>query len=190
MMAAAVDGYLFIIEGASLQPIAASPQQLNCVAISEDKSVIATGGLEQKLFIFNRQANGSYAASHTVSLGIEIKSVAISNLRIFATGASSSMVVYDLITLAEIQVINTALTTINKVSVDGTGETISLISSHSLLTYKYKHNDSAFVFLETVFAGLPGLRDVSISANGARMMVTVLGSQVEVYVGCNVPHCF
>ena len=121
---------------------------------------------------------------------MEIKSVAISNLRIFATGASSSMVVYDLITLAEIQVIDTTLTTISKVSVDGTGETISLISSNSLLTYKYKYNSSAFVFQETVFAGVLGLSDVSISANGARMMVTVFGSHVEVYVGCNVPHCF
>ena len=105
---------------------------------------------------------------------MEIKSVAISNLRIFATGASSSMVVYDLITLAEIQVIDTTLTTISKVSVDGTGETISLISSNSLLTYKYNYNSSAFVFQETVFMRLPGVSDVSISANGARMMVTCL----------------
>ena len=116
--------------------------------------------------------------------------VAIADERIFATGASSSVMVYHLTNFSQIQNITTTLPEVNKLSADEKGETISILSNDSLQIYKYNHNDSSFVFLESVLSGVPDIKDVSLSSNGAMMIVTVLNSHAEVYVGCNVPHCF
>ena len=44
MAVATLDGKLFIVEGSAIQQISTSTLQLNCVAISEDQSVVVVGG--------------------------------------------------------------------------------------------------------------------------------------------------
>ena len=190
MAAATINGELVIIQGPQIQTILASTLQLNCVSISEDRSVVVAGGQEQKLFICSRQTDGSYSISQTTALGMNIQSVTISGGRIFATGANSFVMVYNMTTFAEIQVINTALLTINKISVDQNGETISIMNSDSLHIYKYKHNESAFVLHEMLISGSFGLHDVSISNDGSMMIVTIFESHAQAYAGCNVAYCF